>query len=369
MKLHSQLTKDKPRENLFYSPTSICIALAMTYAGAKGNTAKEVEQAMDWKSPETVHEMMKKLQESLLPSSGTAGIELNLANRLWAQKGFSILKEFTEILKSCYQAEMGTEDFESKTEEARRAINLWVEEKTNSKIKDLLKEDVLTSDTRLVLTNAVYFKGFWQNQFVEASTRDWDFKTSKTETTKIKLMNKTAQFMYGKNKSLSCQVLKLPYKHQKMAMMILLPDKEDGLAKLEEKVNADQLRECDQITRKQKVIVSLPKFKIDCQFNLENVLQQLGICDLFAQNADLSGITGDKDLFVSAVVHQAFVDVNEEGTEAAAATAVVMSRKKCAGPVERPPHFLADHPFLFVIQHCESGVIVFVGRVIKPKSK
>ena len=367
MKLFSKLAKNEQTGNIFYSPASICIALAMTYAGAKGNTAKEVEKFMGWNTPEEVHEMMKNLQESMFLSSGASGIELKVANRLWAQGGFPILQEFTKILNCCYRAEMGVEDFSSKAEEARKAINQWVEEKTNAKIKDLLKEGVLTSDTKLVLTNAVYFKGFWQDEFDALSTHDWDFKVTKNKTTKIKLMNKTAQFMYAKNKSLSCQVLRLPYKQKTMAMLVLLPDEDDGLAKLEDKMNADRLRKCNRMLTQVKVSVSLPKFTTNCQFKLRDVLQELGIHDLFRQNADLSGLTGKKDLFVSEVVHQAFVDVNEQGTEAAAATAVKMVLKR-ALPVERPPRFLADHPFLFVIQHCESGAILFAGRIVNPES-
>lgn len=367
VKLYSKLIKDQPKENLFYSPTSVCVALAMTYAGAKGNTAKEVEQVMHWDLPETVHTTMKKLQESFEQShTGDSGIEISLANRLWAQEGFSTLKEFTETLQHCYQAEMGTVNFTNKTEHARQAINKWVEEKTKEKIKDLLKEDVLTSETILVLTNAVYFKGSWQDAFSKSSTHDWDFKVSKSETTKVKLMNKTARFMYAKSNSLSCQVLKLPYKQEKVAMMILLPDKVDGLAKLEEKVTANQLKDCDEMLAKRKVFVSIPKFRVTSQFNLKSVLGQMGIHDLFSPNADLSGITGNKELFVSEVVHQAFVDVNEEGTEAAAATAVLMARTRCAMPVEQPARFLADHPFMFVIQHCESGAVLFVGRIVNP---
>ena len=194
-----------------------------------------------------------------------------------------------------------------------------------------------------------------------------DFKVSKEKKTKVKLMNKTARFMYARNKSLSCQVLKLPYKMGEVAMLILLPDEDDGLANLEKKISSDTIAKCSSEIQNEKVFVSLPKFKVNCQFNLNSVLMQLGIHDLFGQNADLSGITGNKDLFISDVIHQAYVDVNEEGTEAAAATAVMMSRCM-ALPSKPPPHFLADHPFFFVIQHCKTGAFLFVGKVEDPGS-
>ena len=361
MKLYSKLVANKPSENLFYSPASIYAALAMTYAGAKSNTAKEMEQVMNWNKPEIVHEMTQKLFEAIFPAPGECSeINLSFANRLWAQQGYAILKEYTDTLQSYYQAEMGTADFIRQPEEARKAINQWVEQKTNDKIKDLIKDGILKADTRLVLTNAIYFHGFWENQFKKADTRPSDFKVNKSKTIKVKMMNKTESYWYGRNEELSCQVLKLPYKKEKMAMMILLPDAVNGLAGLENKLTAEHLRKCIELTKKEKVKVSLPKFKMNCKFEMKDVLSHLGIHDLFLNKADLSGITGNKELYVFKVIHQAFVDVNEEGTEAAAATAVVMTR--C---IPRPPtHFLADHPFLFAIQDCASGAILFVGRVV-----
>lgn len=366
MALYSKLVINKPKENTFYSPASIYVALAMTYAGTKGDTAKEIEQVMNWNKPETVHEMIHSLQESILSTSGKcSGIKLNLANRLWAQKSYTILKEYTDILQSYYKAEMGAADFVSHPAEARQTINRWIEEETNDKITDLIKDGVLTATTRLVLTNAIYFKGFWEKQFKKGNTHAGDFKVSKTKTIKIKMMNKTDRHLYGRNEELSCQVLKLSYKEKKMAMMILLPDEVDGLVKLENKLNAEYIRKCDKMMRNESVEVSLPKFKLNCQFNMTEILSQLGICDLFhADNADLSGVTGDRDLYVSHIIHQAFVDVNEEGTEAAAATGAVSNRRRLPLP---PELFRADHPFLFVIQDCESGAILFLGRVVNPE--
>ncbi len=231
----------------------------------------------------------------------------------------------------------------------------------------MVKDGVLTATTRLVLTNAVYFKGFWEEQFEKAYTHSGGFKVSKTETIKVKMMNKTDTYLYGRNEELSCLVLKLSYKEKKMEMVIFLPDEVDGLVKLENKLNAEHIRKCDEMMSNQRVKVSLPKFKLNCQFNMKDILSQLGICDLFdIHNADLSGVTGDRELYVSTIIHQAFVNVNEEGTEAAAATAVVVNAR-CRRPP--PEHFLADHPFLFVIQHCKSGAILFQGRMLIPNRR
>ena len=257
---------------------------------------------------------------------------------------------------------MGTVNFKNQTEEARSSINQWVEDKTNNKIKDLIKDDALTSLTRLVLTNAVYFKGFWKDQFNKENTRSYKFKVSETKSVKIKIMRTYNTYLYGRNEQLSCEILKLPYKEKKMAMMIFLPDEVDGLFKLENQINAEHIRKCEEMMRNDKVHVSLPKFKLDCQFNLNEIFSQLGICDLFdIDNADLSEMTGTRELFVFYAVHQAFVNVDEEGTEAAAATGVV-AKVRCL-----TRYFVADHPFLFVIQHCESGAILFQGRVVNPK--
>lgn len=356
--MYSKLVVNKPNENVFYSPASMYVAMAMTYAGAKGNTAKEIEQAFNW-NPKTVHEMTHLLQESIL---STSDIKLSLANRLWTQAGYAILKEYTDMLQTYYKAEIGTADFVNQPEEARESINRWVEEKTNNKIEDLIKDGVLTPLTRLVLTNAVYFKGFWKDKFGKALTHPGEFKVSKTKTVEIKMMNKTDRYLHGRNQELSCQMLKLLYKGKKMAMVILLPDEIDGLYKLENQVNEEHIRKCDEMMSSRKIKVSLPKFKLDCQFSLKEILSQLGIRDLFDINsADLSGMTGTSELYVSQVVHQAFVDVDEEGTEAAAATGVVAAVRSL------PQHFLVDHPFLFVIQHCESGAILFQGRVVNPE--
>ena len=366
LKLYAKLTEGSDESNVFFSPASISIALAMIYAGTKGNTAKEVEQLLNWDTPKTVHKMMKSLQERILSS---AGVELHLANRLWAQEGFTILKLYTDQLKSQYQAEMGAADFQRKSEEARKDINQWVEEKTNAKIKDMLDSGALGPDTKLVLVNAVYFKGLWEQEFLKEHSVDWDFKINTSNTCKVTLMNKTAQFMYAKSKDLACQILKLKYKQSDMAMMVFLPDEVDGLPELEKKLDVTELKRCSTMLSSTKLRVSIPKFTANCKFALKHILGKLGILSLFSsQDADLSGVTGNKGLFVTEAIHQAFVDVNEQGTEAAAATAMMMA-PTCIPTLDPPPHFLADHPFLFFIQSGQSGAILFAGKIVRPENK
>jgi serpin B len=188
LKLYAKLTENSQESKVFFSPASISVALAMIYAGTNGNTAREVEQLLNWNTPETVHEMMQNLQESILSSSG---IELHLANRLWAQQEFAILKQYTDLLKSRYQTEMSTADFQGKSEEARKDINQWVEEKTNAKIKDILGPGVLNPHTKLVLVNAVYFKGLWEEVFLKEHSMDWNFKINTSNTCKVTLMHES----------------------------------------------------------------------------------------------------------------------------------------------------------------------------------
>ena len=364
LKLYAELTQDSREYNVFFSPASIGIALAMIYAGTRGNTAKEIEQLLNWDAPANVHEMMEKLQESILSSSG---VELHLANRMWAQQGFATLTQYADLLKSRYQVEMGTADFERKSEAARKCINQWVEEKTNAKIRDILDSGAVRPDTKVVLVNAVYFKGLWEEEFSKEHSRDWDFKISTSDTCKVTLMNKTARFMYAKCEELACQVVKLKYKQSDLAMVIFLPDEVDGLPDLVNKLDVVQLKRCTTMLSNMKVRVSIPKFTADCKFGLNHVLGKLGVSSLFSsQDADLSGVTGNKGLYITEAIHQAFVDVNEQGTEAAAATAMVMA-PTCI-PVMPPPHFLADHPFLFVIQHGQSNLILFAGKIAKPEN-
>ena len=359
-------------KNLFYSPSSLSIALAMTSMGAKGNTAEQMAKALHWEAipKERLHTEEQHFLQAL-QISNTAGNELLAANRLFVQKNFSLVQEFVEGTKKFYDAETALVDYQSDAEGARKEVNQWVEKKTKQKIKNLIPEGVFNSRTRLTLVNAIYFKGFWQNQFDEEATFAQQFFLSETENVEVQMMHATKKFKHVEDGGgLGCQILELPYQGEDLSMVILLPHDTHGLAKLEEGLTHDKLRKALQSVAQShphKVEVSLPRFKLTQQFALKDILANMGATDMFDEfKADFSGITsGPEKLYVSHVIHKAFVEVIEKGTEAAAATAVAMMTKMAL----LNPMFCADHPFLFMICHNKSGAILFMGRLVKPESE
>ena len=254
-------------------------------------------------------------------------------------------------------------DFAKDCEAARRKINIWIEQKTNNKIQKLIKPDMITPLTRLVLTNAIYFKGEWASQFEEELTQENPFYITPKTTADVPMMNQENRFKYFESDEL--QVLEVPYKGDDLSMVILLPIKKDGLTELEDSVNTDRLQEWMNALAWRQVTVFFPKFTMTCEFKLGSALADMGMPIAFTEEADFSGMTGEKDLFISKVVHKAFVDVSEEGTEAAAATGVIMELASVVEPA-LPAVFRADHPFIFMIRDNHSGSILFIGRVVDP---
>jgi serpin B len=260
-----------------------------------------------------------------------------------------------------YGAPLNRVDFQNNPEQTRTRINEWVEQKTKDKIKDLIKPGVLNSLTRLVLTNAIYFKGNWSHQFKKSATKENTFWLTRDKAVTVPLMSQKENCRYGKNEAL--QLIELPYVGDSFSMIVLLPNTIDGLSKLETTLTEDTLASWLMLLRKREVRVFLPKCTVTSEFNLEQTLSAMGMSDAFTTKADFSGMTGNKDLFMSTVIHKAFVDIHEEGTEAAAATAVTMRMTAMPTP---PPEFRADHPFLFLIRHNPSESILFLGRVADP---
>ncbi len=348
-------------DNLFFSPYSISTALAMTYAGARGDTEKEMAQVLHFQVPQdrlpsAFASVMAKLH------SQQEGNRLRIANRLWGQQGYDFLPEFLRVTREQYKAELALQDFATKTEEARKTINAWVEKQTEEKIKDLIPPGVLDQMTRLVLTNAIYFKGKWASQFDKKATQEAPFKLTSTKTVSMPMMHRRDSFKYGTMDD--AQILELPYVGDELSMLIILPKAVDGLADVEKRLTPANLGGWLSALRKQEVNVYLPRFTMTSQFQMNGVLKSMGMSSAFTPDAaDFSGMDGKRDLFISAVIHKAFVDVNEEGTEAAAATGVVM-RAKAA---RITPEFRADHPFVFLIRDNGTGAILFVGRVVNPK--
>lgn len=351
--------------NLFFSPGSIHTALAMTCAGARRTTEDQMFETlcfpMRWPQG-VVHKAYARLLKQLKPGKD-AGYELQVANALWGQKGYPWLEEFLARTRTDYGAGLREVDFLGATEQARKTINAWVEEQTKDKIRELLRRGILTGLTRLVLTNAIYFKGDWASKFDEKATREAPFKVSLDKSVQVPMMNQTGGFRYAETDEL--QILRMPYQGEDLSMVILLPRKVNGLAALERTLSAQKVTALIGKLQQREVIVSVPKFKLTRSFGLGPTLRAMGMEDAFTGAADFSGMNGQKDLFISAVVHKAFVDVNEEGTEAAAATAVVM-RTVSVRP--RPPVFRADRPFLFIIRHEKTGAILFIGRLVDPNA-
>ncbi|MGO9337786.1 MAG: serpin family protein [Terracidiphilus sp.] len=360
--LYAQLRKEDG--NLFFSPESISTAFAMAYAGARGTTAAQMAATLHFTlPPEKLHPAMGALLAGL--NGPHAGYQLHVADALWAEQDYTFLGDFIKLTSSDYGAGFNKVDFKGSPEAVRVTINRWVEEKTEDKIKDLLPAGSVTPTTRLVLTNAIYFKGDWQAQFDKAQTKDEDFHLSATQTVKTPLMHLTSKLGYFNGGTF--QAVDIPYKSGELSMVVLLPNDADGLPALEQSLttaNAKQL--LSQLQPGSKIVLTLPKFKMTQQFQLGGTLSAMGMGEAFARNAaDFSGMTGKRDLWISAAIHKAYIDVNEEGTEAAAATGIVMRSMAMQRP-EPPIVFRADHPFLFLIRDNRSGAILFMGRVTDP---
>jgi len=349
--------------NLFLSPFSISTALAMTYAGARGQTAAQMARVLHFElDSQRLHPTFRSLDHELRSGGKERGYELSVANALWAQKGYGFLKQFLDLTRANYGAGLREVDFARATETARRTINAWVEKETRDKIKELLKPGVLKPLTRLVLTNAIYFKGNWASQFDKKRTRNEPFTLLSGKRTQVPMMHQKAKFGYMETSSF--HALELPYAGNELSMVVFLPRTVNGLPGFEKSFTAENLATSLSGLRRREVIVAMPRFKTTSEFALASVLKSMGMTDALSMPpADFSGMNGRRDLFIQAVVHKAYVDVNEEGTEAAAATGVVVGITS----VRRRLVFRADHPFLFLIRDKRSGSILFLGRVVDPR--
>ncbi|MCD4745953.1 MAG: serpin family protein [Bacteroidales bacterium] len=363
--LYSKLCKNK--ENIFFSPFSISSALAMTYAGAKGETAKQMSQVLHYHlKPDNVQNDFSILLNDL-KKRNKEKIKLNIANSLWAQKDYYFLDDYFNSIKKYYGAGLQFVDFkdDAEREKSRILINEWVEKETNNKIKDILFPGALIPTTRLVLVNAIYFYGNWANQFHKELTKNDKFYINTEKTVNSLFMNQQSEFKYFETELL--KGIELPYAGNEISMLVLLPKAKDGLQELENSFTYKNYRNWNSMLTKKEVKLSIPKFEMTSEFNLGSVLSGMGMPDAFSFNADFSGMTGKKDLKIDKVVHKAFVEVNEKGTEAAAATAVMMMEK--AAPIHKKIKiFKADHPFIFIIKDNLNGSILFIGRVLDPSN-
>ncbi|KAM8731808.1 leukocyte elastase inhibitor-like isoform 1-T4 [Acanthopagrus schlegelii] len=431
--LLKKLSEEDKTGNVFYSPFSISSALAMVMMGAGGNTANQMSEVLCFteKQPpkeaeeeqsqmqmqsqsqsqtglqvamqmqmETRMQMRMRMQQSsrlpgylrrcLKPQNGQDDVHakfakllsdlnkadapytLSVANRLYGEQSYQFVKDFLAETKKHYSAELESVDFKTNAEEARVNINSWVEKQTQDKIKNLLAEGVVSDVTKMVLVNAIYFKGTWDKQFKEEKTYDAQFKLNKNDTKPVKMMGQKSEYRLLKidDSDINCKILEMPYKGNDLSMLIFLPneieDDTTGLEKLEKALTYEKFNEwtSPDMMIKDEVEVSLPRFKMEEKYDLNDVLISMGMKDAFDVGmSDFSGMSPANDLFLSKVVHKAFVEVNEEGTEAAAATAAVVTIRSA----KITETFIADHPFLFFIRHNDSKSILFAGRFCSPE--
>ncbi|XP_067303925.1 leukocyte elastase inhibitor-like isoform X2 [Pseudorasbora parva] len=390
LNLFKKISGGNASGNVFYSPVSISSALAMVSLGARGNTAAQMIKVLGFNNPppaqtqnpptpaelkksheenteDQIHSSLKKFM-SELNKPGVPYV-LSIANRLYGEQSYQFVEKFLDDAKIYYEAGLEKVDFMNKSEAARVNINKWVEKKTQEKIKDLVQPGDINELTELVLVNAIYFKANWENKFPKEATKDDQFKLNKTETKPVKMMYQSAMFPLAFIPEMNSQVLELPYVGKNLSMLIILPnameDDTTGLQKLEKALTYEKLMQWTkpEVMLEHEVEVSLPRFKMEEKYDMETLLISMGMEDVFDKTkVNLSGMTSTKDLVVSKVIHKAFVEVNEEGTEAAAATGATITFLCDIIPQD----FIADHPFLFFIRHNLTKSILFYGRFCSP---
>ena len=352
--------------NLFYSPYSISVALAMTYAGARGETEQQMAETLKFLlAQENLHPAFNSL-DILLAQRGEGaegkdeeGFRLNIVNAIWGQKDYAFLDEFLDVLAENYGAGLRIVDFINETEKSRVTINDWVSDQTEGRIEDLIPQGVITILTRLVLTNAIYFNAAWEYPFEEDATYNGPFYLLDGGEVTVPLMRQTESFRYAEGDGY--QVVELPYDGHELSMVILLPE-EGQFGAFEGSLDAELVAAIIEDLRSQEVALTMPKFEFESEFGLKQALAAMGMPIAFTDAADFSGMTGVRDLHIAEVIHKAFVSVDEAGTEAAAATAVIMELTAMPEVVE----MTLDHPFIFMIRDIETGAILFVGRVVNP---
>jgi serpin B len=349
--------RDKPG-NLILSPFSVSSALALTSAGARGKTLAEMEKTLHLPAQKQLHPGMRQLFKQL---GATEGIELNVANALWAQKGKRFTADFRGLVKADYDAGAFEVDFTGAPDRSREQINKWVQKQTKNQIRNLIPSDLIKDDTRLILTNAIYFKGGWALPFPADNTAVKPFQVSKDRTRDVWLMKQRDSFRYHGQKEF--QAVELPYAGGDVSLVVLLPRKAENLADVEKLLTPDLLARLGRNMTKQRVEVFLPRFKLTADVSLGKHLRSMGMVLAFSDGADLSGLDGgDEKLALNEVVHKAFIDVHEKGSEAGAGSGSVAGSRS----VEFVPVFRADHPFVFLIRDNRSGSVLFLGRLSDP---
>ncbi|KAI8037278.1 hypothetical protein M5D96_010029 [Drosophila gunungcola] len=359
--VYEQLSAQKSGQNVVFSPFSIQTCAAMARLGAEGETATQLDNGLGLASSDagqiaqSFHQVLAAYQDSQV---------LRIANKIFVMEGYPLRQEFDQLLTKQFLSGAQSVNF-AKSAEAAATINGWVEQRTNHLIKDLVPASALDANSRLVLVNAIHFKGTWQHQFPKHATRPDTFHLDAARSVQVPMMSLKERFRYAELPALDASALELPYKDSDLSMLIVLPNSRTGLSALEEKLRATPLSQITQALHKTQVIVKLPKFKAEFQVELTDVFRQLGMSKMFSDQAEFGKmLQSPEPLKVSAIIHKAFIDVNEEGTEAAAATGMVMRNKRAITSLEEPAEFLADHPFTYALVH-EEDLPLFWGSVVR----
>lgn len=362
---YSRLANDptNAESNIFFSPFSLSSVFSITYDGARGDTADEIRSVFHFPKDD-VARRQEFANISAIMNREDNTTHLTTANALWAENTYPFLPEYVSTAQQYYAANVTNLDFINKADDSRNRINTWVEERTNNKIRDFIPNGGINPSTRLVITNAIYFNGKWEKPFDERETGEYRFSVTPGKTVRVSMMQRGDNFAYTETSRI--QMIELPYKHgngKDLSMIVILP-KHETLAAVENSLNGEMLSDLEQKLTDTKMVVFLPKFKLETRYELPEVLKAMGMPTAFASGADFSGMDGTKRLFINNVVHKAFIEVNEEGTEASAASSVYLSKSG----IDNSPVFRADHPFLFLIQDKETGTILFIGRVVNPNT-
>jgi len=353
--------------NVFYSPYSISLALAMTYAGARNETETQMAKTLHFSlEQDRLHPAFNSLDQALAERGKGAkakdekGFRLNIVNAIWGQKGYKFLQTYLDLLAANYGAGLRVLDFENAPDDSRKIINNWVADQTEQRIKDLIPAGVIDHMTRLVLTNAIYFNAAWASQFRKEATHPDTFYLLDGTEVQTPMMHQTEGLNYAAGDNY--KAVELPYDGRDMSMLLIIPDR-GKFQEFEKSLSASLLQSIIHGMQSKRLDLSMPRFKIESKFSLAKILSEMGMPIAFTGGADFSGMTGSRDLAISDVIHQAFVDVDESGTEAAAATAVVM---RLTATPEMPITVKVDRPFIFLIRDLKTDAVIFIGRVINP---
>ncbi|EDL15474.1 neuroserpin isoform 1 precursor [Mus musculus] len=356
-------------ENILFSPLSIALAMGMMELGAQGSTRKEIRHSMGYEGLKGGEEFSFLRDFSNMASAEENQYVMKLANSLFVQNGFHVNEEFLQMLKMYFNAEVNHVDF-SQNVAVANSINKWVENYTNSLLKDLVSPEDFDGVTNLALINAVYFKGNWKSQFRPENTRTFSFTKDDESEVQIPMMYQQGEFYYGEFSDGSneaggiYQVLEIPYEGDEISMMLALSRQEVPLATLEPLLKAQLIEEWANSVKKQKVEVYLPRFTVEQEIDLKDILKALGVTEIFIKDANLTAMSDKKELFLSKAVHKSCIEVNEEGSEAAAASGMIAISRMAV----LYPQVIVDHPFLYLIRNRKSGIILFMGRVMNPET-